>query len=123
MFVLGVGFRSFFSFSTNRQVHIQVMILTWNALTTLNSLCFKLVTPELILFSIARGEDPTLLRLTTSVLGRKNSSINSLYQSLITIKTYERCIFFLIDGLLSSDSETANGYRASGVITLQTESF
>ena len=58
----------------------------------------------------ASGEDPALFRLTTSVLGRKNSSINSLYQSLITIKTHKRCIF-CIDGLLCSargDSEAAN---------------
>ena len=71
----------------------------------------------------ASGEDPTLFRLTTSVLGRKNSSINSLYQSHITIKTHKRCIF-CIDGLLSSDrgdSEAANGYGASGAITLQTK--
>ena len=71
----------------------------------------------------ASGEDPTLFRLTTSVLGRKNSSINSLYQSLITIKTHERCIF-CIAGLVSSDrgdSEAANGYGASGAITLQTK--
>ena len=37
---LRVSFRSFLFFSTNRQVHRPVMILTWNALTTLNYLCF-----------------------------------------------------------------------------------
>ena len=35
------SFRSVFSLSTNRQARSgQVMILTWNALTNLNSLCF-----------------------------------------------------------------------------------
>ena len=83
----------------------------------------QLVTPELILSSIASAEDPTLFRLTTSVLGRKNLSINSLYQNLVTIKTHESCIF-CNDGLLSSDrgdSEAANGYGASGAITLKTK--
>ena len=120
---LRVSFRSFLFFSTNRQVHRPVMILTWNALTTLNYLCFTVGYTLTDLVFHCSAEDPTLFRLTKSVLGRKNSSINSLYQSLITIKTHERCIF-CIAGLVSSDrggSEAANGYGASGAITLQTK--
>ena len=99
------------------------MILTWNALTTLNYLCFTVGYTLTDLVFHCSAEDPTLFRLTKSVLGRKNSSINSLYQSLITIKTHERCTF-CIAGLVSShrgDSEAANGYGASGAITLQTK--
>ena len=123
---LRVSFRSFLFFSTNRQVHSQAsydthlecsyhselsLLYSW---LHLNWSCLPLLVLKI---------RSTLFRLTTSVLGGKNSSINSLYQSLIAIKTHERCIFY-IDGLLSSDrgdSEASNGYGASRAMTLQTK--